>query len=605
MFNNLKLNHHEQHQQQHLPQHHHHHHMGNNNHQLHMHQTHSHPAHPHPNNYNGHLNHHHNQQQQQQHHQMNPHHFGIGAHLPPMLHHPNHLNFDQQRFINPAMENKMHNKNPLLINKKHNFKSNNNTNNMRKCENNSDDEEIENDMDHDAQENLKNNSLRSRSRSQSRSESESGETRSRSHSSNRSFGGAKLNQAESYQPSSKRQKLEPFSPKPSSLLAVTPFQQSGAFHAALQNHQQQQQQLFNAYATALAADQQHKMSHLVPSPSLLAPKPSPLSPLASLPPFIKPKCVKPPKKCDISNIESLIETRGTPTPSITNNSANNPNFLLNNNSVDASSSSSSSSCTNSPFKPASISHLLQQSMQNGEFSQVAGGATSGMPPHLLWYLYALSAQNSTVVANPSDMDRLTVATNSAEAPFKKMNTSSPKIEPDLTADADKSKNLLHSPMSSSSSSSTSSSSLSSSTSLSSKDIKKEAYYEDKAKFEDVAHENMCSEFSEDDDHEKMVDQTETDQIELEDNYEEEEEAEAEAKEELNDTEDEEKKFQSIFDENSYSSEKNEEIETKSSVKEVLNTITTTTKSVSLNDDSTSSLMAPHSNRKKQKLEDSN
>ena len=61
-------------------------------------------------------------------------------------------------------------------------------------------------------------------------------------------------------------------------------------------------------------------------------------------------------------------------------------------------------------------------MQNGEFSQIAGGANSGMPPHLLWYLYALSAQNSTV-ANPSDMDRLTVATNSAEAPFKKMNTS--------------------------------------------------------------------------------------------------------------------------------------------------------------------------------------
>lgn len=210
------------------------------------------------------------------------------------------------------------------------------------------------------------------------------------------------------------------------------------------------------------------------------------------------------------------------------------------------------------------------------------------------------------------MDRLTVATNAPEPAFKHVHTSSPKVVVTDPVEEDKaSKTFLHSPMSSSSSSSSSTSS--SSTSLSSKHRQLHRNQPYPTKIPQHKEKEMGSEFSEDEESvEKMCDQHERD-LHEDNNYEgiEEEDRHEAEKEELNDTEDEEKKFQSIFDENSYSSEKNttdelDFVEAKNSVsKEVLNTITTTTKSVSLNDDLMASSSALHSNRKKQKLEDSN
>ena len=268
------------------------------------------------------------------------------------------------------------------------------------------------------------------------------------------------------------------------------------------------------------------------------------------PPFAKPKCLKT-KKCDISNIESLIETRGSSHADKEKSAAVFPNFLINN-SVDVSTPvSAESSGANSPFK----SHFTPQ----------MAPVTNGMSPQLLWYLYALSNSNSGVQTGPPsvDMERLMVATHTSP------------------------KNGSHSPLSSASSSALSSpaSFASASSAASEQAAAKSSEPEKKL---DVSQEFSGNEEDETEEQEEKIEQD----LKKEDEDEEEKEEEEEEEETgLGDTDDEEKQMQSIFEEPCQSQDEEENV-----VKEeVLDSITTTTKSVSLGDNA-------NCRKKKQKLE---
>lgn len=368
---------------------------------------------------------------------------------------PHHPAFDNHRLINNDFNQKAKHF------AEHKFKPN---------ENSDEDENEEHDDEYD-DENRSRSASRSRSRSRSNSYSP---TRS-----NSSFDTKQLNnnsannpkplksQPSSYQPSSKRQKTEPLSPKSSSssLLSMSShlpmpnpalgsmqqqFQQHqkqlnsfhSAYHSAhplLNPQHQQQQNLLNAYAAALAADQQNQ-SKLMSSLSLM-PQFMPVSssssslssPQLNGKAFTKPNPTNKSKKCDISNIESLIESRALNAESENCDEAKpkekqfSTGLFHPDNSVTSSrssidvSSSSSSSCNNSPLKPASLQIESQLNMSQFELNNskdVFGGAANpaNMPPHLLWYLYALSAQSSSS-ASPADMERLAASMANQNMPF--------------------------------------------------------------------------------------------------------------------------------------------------------------------------------------------
>ena len=416
------------------------------------------------------LNHCHNENQLSHHlnfsNQSALHHFS--SHLNPNQGHsnmpPHHPAFDNHRLINNEF-------NPKAKHfAEHKFKPNDNSENE-------DNDENEDRDDEDDDEN------RSRSASPSRSRSRSGShsySPSRSNSSfdtkqpSNSANHAKplKSQPSSYQPSSKRQKTEPLSPKSSSssLLSMSshlpmpnsalgPMQQfqqhqkqlnsfHSAYHSALpphpllnpqHQHQQQQQQhnLLNAYAAALAADQQNQ-SKLMSSLSLMpqfmpgsSSSSSLSSPQLNGKAFAKPNPTSKSRKCDISNIESLIESRALNAESENCDEAKpkekqfaglfhpDNSVTSSRSSIDVS-SSSSSSCNNSPLKPASLQIESQLNMSQFELNnskEMLGGAANpaNMPPHLLWYLYALSAQSSST--SPADLERLAASMANQNMPF--------------------------------------------------------------------------------------------------------------------------------------------------------------------------------------------
>ena len=293
MFNSLKLNHTEQqhhHQSQHQPFHHnqlHNHHQLQHHHQqqhhaphlAHMHSSPNHPLHPHQHPFGASFN------------------GGLGAPAPSLLHHPNQLSFDQRlsHAATALTENKFSfNRNGHAFAKKPSQNGRHSGHSFGHKSANDDDATA---VDHDDEIENENLSMMSERagvasprscRSRSRSDSES---RSRSPSSNRSFGAAQIDESTSsnkhpriaglaaYQPSSKRQKVD--SPK------VSQFQQQQQQHPSLYHASPflgptHQQQLFNAYASALAAESQHhksSLAHLMPP--ILPPNLGPSSLLAS------------------------------------------------------------------------------------------------------------------------------------------------------------------------------------------------------------------------------------------------------------------------------------------------------------------------------------
>ena len=193
-------------------------------------------------------------------------------------------------------------------------------------------------------------------------------------------------------------------------------------------------------------------------------------------------------------------------------------------------------------------------MPGGEFNPAA--SNGAMPPHLLWYLYALSAHSTALpVASPLDSieQRLSVTTD---------RTSSPKatFRADTEPAADKIKSSLHSPLSSASSSAESVSSKHRNSMTKEKALKvetSEEFSEDEESESKVAEEHDHHEH--DDEKEEPLNGMDTDNDHDQDEDQAEEAREEAEEEEDEEEEDEEKKFQSIFDEeNSYSCEKNEE-----------------------------------------------
>ncbi len=227
----------------------------------------------------------------------------------------------------------------------------------------------------------------------------------------------------------KRQKLEAISPRPNdkSSLISTPTQIQPVLQSQF-NSIYGQHSMFphtngflNAYA-AITATEPHNKSSFVSPLSLIPPLPLPgLLPSASLSglanssssssssSLVRPTVVKP-KKCDISNIESLIESSSSnPTATISHEDSDikyRPDNSLTS-SIDVSSntneSSSSSSCNNSP-SGANRSSLEEKQLPSVPVSN------HGMPPHLLWYLYALGSQSVAAGHNsPAEMERFTAA----------------------------------------------------------------------------------------------------------------------------------------------------------------------------------------------------
>ena len=186
-----------------------------------------------------------------------------------------------------------------------------------------------------------------------------------------------------------------------------------------QQQQSQQQSIFSAYAAALAAEHQQQQQHQ----QMLLGKTAPISPVVPAPAIglAKPTAAKAPKKCDISNIESLIESRGQ----------------------DLAVMSGVKLETNeSPAKvPNELNALAdsQKDMLNALASGAAasGGGASNMPPHLLWYLYALSAQNS---ANQHQLPPMpSVDVGSSHKSQSPLLTSSSSISSSISPSSDKNK----------------------------------------------------------------------------------------------------------------------------------------------------------------------
>ena len=233
----------------------------------------------------------------------------------------------------------------------------------------------------------------------------------------------------------KRQKLEAISPKPHEKASLIPQPQQptqsvlqSQFNSIYGQHGMfpHPNGFLNAYA-AIAATEPHAKSSFVSPLSLIPPLPLPgLLPAASLPmipssssssSLVRPTVVKP-KKFDISNIESLIESSSPSSSSTTTTTANShddsdikyrPDNSLTS-SVDVSSntneSSSSSSCNNSPTgaNRSETARLTDKNLPAVHLS------SHGMPPHLLWYLYALGSQSVAAGNNsPAEMERLTAA----------------------------------------------------------------------------------------------------------------------------------------------------------------------------------------------------
>ena len=261
---------------------------------------------------------------------------------------------------------------------------------------NDDNEDLddEDDEDDDLMENNKldnysedNNEIRVKSR-QSRSTSES-----RSISPSRSINNDHSESGKTFKSSahnpSKRQKIEPISPKsiglfkPSNGASLLQQIPSTSMPASIP-HQQTQAAIgshFNPFAF-------HSMAHS----NISSPSSNMIWPFSILPPLQPPKPAKT-KKCDISNIESLIESRQDDLPKYRPDS-----------SVEISSSfesSNSSSCNNSPFKP---------------LNEIGPDLTNqNIPPQLLWYLYALQQQQQQNSINLRDLTSLnkTVIKNEA------------------------------------------------------------------------------------------------------------------------------------------------------------------------------------------------
>jgi hypothetical protein len=116
--------------------------------------------------------------------------------------------------------------------------------------------------------------------------------------------------------------------------------------------------------------------------------------------------VKTTKKCDISKIESLIETRSTEpelhvkineTKSSSSESSL-KNDLLNSSYSSSASSFSSTSCPTSPSKnPSQTQYSIPNQTQ------------SNLNPNLLWYLYALTTRQNGMNFNPNDFTSMVQA----------------------------------------------------------------------------------------------------------------------------------------------------------------------------------------------------
>jgi hypothetical protein len=304
----------------------------------------------------------------------------------------------------------------------------NNKNNISDEEENDDEDENNDDEDDSlitkSIHNHRNSRSRSRSKSRSRSNSFSPNNRNINHSDNSNL--KQMNQL----PQNKRQKIElpvqsnitsssllsmaahstPFIPTHPSLLNSM-MQPNGSSAANLQ-----QQQLFNAYIAALSGGNPspllasqfmtHQSSHLLNN-KLNDSKPST-------------------KKCDISNIESLIESN--------DNAKKNNNVSRSDCSLTSTSSpisSNSSSCNNSPLKPAN--------QNNTNMSDLNLSSAAAFNPQLLWYLYASNAHqnltNNNIGCPITDLERLTVPTSNQKL--------SPTVSPRSNSDVNKQFNKVN------------------------------------------------------------------------------------------------------------------------------------------------------------------
>ena len=171
----------------------------------------------------------------------------------------------------------------------------------------------------------------------------------------------------SYFPSNKRQKLEPISPKALNPLAyqhINPltFNPLSLIPSSMTTKQK------TVSNTSIGSGSSSSSSSSSPSSPSLANKPT-----------------KSKNKCQFSNIESLIDNKS--------DEKHSDEFSGSNTTVTSSSDisfGSIGSLANSPLKP-----------------QEQVGANPNLPPHLLWYLYALSSQNGAQM-NP-DLERLMTA----------------------------------------------------------------------------------------------------------------------------------------------------------------------------------------------------
>ena len=207
--------------------------------------------------------------------------------------------------------------------------------------------------------------------------------------------------ATSFQSPNKRQKLESTSPRATT---HSPHLPMGAFHhqqyhaANLFSHNSVSHQLVSplsllpSHMSSLIQQQSNPSSSSSSSSST-----SSSSSSSSSPSLIK-QASKPKKKCDISNIESLIENK--------EDERLNTNSKSNMNTGDTSvgslhASSASSSSSNSPFKT-----MLAAGAAPFDPSLLVG---QNLPPHLLWYLYALSQQSQPTNSGSQDIDSLNSA----------------------------------------------------------------------------------------------------------------------------------------------------------------------------------------------------
>ena len=207
-----------------------------------------------------------------------------------------------------------------------------------------------------------------------------------------------LQPATSFQSPNKRQKLESVSPRAST---HSPHLSMGAFH-------HQQYHAANLFSHNLVSHQLVSPLSLIPShmSSLIQQQSNPSSSSSSSSstsssssssssPSLTKQASKPKKKCDISNIESLIENKED--ERLNTNSKNNLN--IGDTSVGSlHGSSTSSSSSNSPFKTVSATGAapFDPSLLVGQ----------NLPPHLLWYLYALSQQSQSTNSSSLDIESL-------------------------------------------------------------------------------------------------------------------------------------------------------------------------------------------------------